>query len=154
MNFCPRFKSVLGSPIASYLSILKLTFFILLFLQILFFFWSLHFHFLCFYDVTNWEMSPRSRHWEFLCRTAVPQDITKIVNFFWQSWSFQYSLLNKKVWKFINRVILHMHFSRAMVKRSKLQLYWTNIFLVQLWKAASDHLFNISAIKKIGRWKI
>ena len=35
--------------------------------------------------------------------------------------SFQYSLLKVKVYTFINREILYMRFSRAMIKRSKLQ---------------------------------
>ena len=59
-----------------------------------------------------------------------------------------------KGYKFNNKEIFHMHFFRAMVEKSKLQLYRTTIFLAQLWMAPSSHLINISAIKKLGRWKI
>ena len=42
----------------------------------------------------------RLRHWKLFCKTAVRQDITKIVNSFYKIGAgFQYSLLNKKVYK-------------------------------------------------------
>ena len=56
--------------------------------------------------------------------------------------SFQYSLLNKKVYKYIKSEILCRYSSRVMVVKSILHCNWTTIFLSQLWMAASDHLFN------------
>ena len=97
-------------------------FLLLLFLQISFF-WFLRVHFLLLFRLKNWIMYHvvfmsvfRTRCWELLCKTAVWQDITKIFNFFYKI--FQYSLLNKKVYKFIKNKILDRCFSRAMVKRS------------------------------------
>ena len=77
-------------------------------------------------------------------KTAVWWDISKIVNLFYKIglW-FQYSLLNKKVSKFIeNEIRFHRCFSRALLKSSILQLYRTTIFLAQLLMVASDHLLS------------
>ena len=66
----------------------------------------------------------------YLVKQAFPQDATIILIFFHKTGvSFQYSLLNKKVYKFIKSEILQRYFSRATVKRSILQLYRTSIFL-------------------------
>ena len=100
--------------------------------------------------VTNWKISLiafisifRSRHWVLFCQAAVQQDTTKIVNFFYKTGvSFQYGLLNKKVYKYIKSEILCRYSSRVMVVKSILHCNWTTIFLSQLWMAASDHLFN------------
>ena len=66
--------------------------------------------------------------------------------------SFQHSFLNKKVYKFIKSGIFPRYFSRAIVKKSILQLYRTTVFLVQLWMAAFNNLFNICN-KKIRQVK-
>ena len=105
-------------------------FLLLLFLQISFF-WFLRVHFMFLFRLKNWIMYHvifisvfRTRCWELFCKTAVWQDITKIFNFFCKI--FHYSLLNKKVYKFIKNKILDRCFSRAMVKRSILQLATQN----------------------------
>ena len=100
--------------------------------------------------LTNWKISlfafisiSRSRHWELFCQTAVPQDRTKIANFFYKTGvSFKCSLLNKKVHKYTKSEILCRYSSRVMVIKPILQCNWTTTFLSQLWMAASDHLFN------------
>ena len=85
----------------------------------------------------------RSRHWEFFRKTAVRKDITKTVIFFYNTGvSFQYSLLNKKVYRYIKSEILRRHSSRVIVKKSIWQLYTKTAFLAQLWMVASDHLLN------------
>ena len=61
--------------------------------------------FFLFSFLTNWKIYLvafisifRSRHWELFCQTAVRQDMTITVFFFYRiGVSFQYSLLNKKV---------------------------------------------------------
>ena len=96
--------------------------------------------FFVFSFLTNWKVSLvafvsifRSRHWELFCKTAVWQNITKIVKFFYKIGDcFQCGLLNKKVYKYIKSEILHRYSSRVMVKRSILQLYVTATFLAQL----------------------
>ena len=85
----------------------------------------------------------RSRHWELFRKTAVRQDITKIVNFFHKiGVSLQYSVLNKKVYKYIKSEILHRYSFRVMVKIKIWQSYTKTTFLAQFWMAASDHLLN------------
>ena len=138
-----------------------LTFFLLFFLRIFILLIPACSFFVFLFRLTNWKISRvafisifRSRHWELLCKTAVWQDPIKIVNFFYKiGVSFQYSLLNKKVYKFIKNEILDRYFSKAIFKRSILHLNRTTIFLAQLWMAASNHLFN-KYIKKVGRWII
>ena len=95
----------------------------------------------------NWKIPLvalfRSRHWELFRKTAVRQDITKTVNFFHKiGVSLQYSVLNKKVYKYIKSEILRRYSSRVMVKKSIWQLYRTTTFLAQLGMAASDHLLK------------
>ena len=138
-----------------------LTLFLLFFLRIFILLIPACSFFVFLFRLTNWKISRvafisifRSRHWELLCKTAVWQDTIKIVNFFYKiGVSFQYSLLNKKVYKFIKNEILDRYFSKAIFKRSILHLNRTTIFLAQLWMAASNHLFN-KYIKKVGRWII
>ena len=138
-----------------------LTLFLLFFLRIFILLIPACSFFVFLFRLTNWKISRvtfinifRSRHWELLCKTAVWQDTIKIVIFFYKiGVSFQYSLLNKKVYKFIKNEILDRYFSKAIVKRSIVHLNRTTIFLAQLWMAASNHLFN-KYIKKVGRWII
>ena len=138
-----------------------LTLFLLFFLRIFILLIPACSFFVFLFRLTNWKISRvafisifRSRHWELLCKTAVWQDTIKIVNFFYKiGVSFQYSLLNKKIYKFIKNEILDRYFSKAIVKRSILHLNRITIFLAQLWMAASNHLFN-KYIKKVGRWII
>ena len=105
----------------------------------------------CFY--VNWKTEKylavfistfRSRHWKLFCKTALQQDIMKIVIFFTklELVSSKVYLLTKKFYKFIKSKTLHRHISGAMVKRSILQLYRRTFFLVQLWMAASNYLFD------------
>ena len=70
-----------------------------------YFFSFLRVHFLCFHSIFCWFISIfRSRHWKLFCKTAARQYITKIVNFFYKiGFSFQYSLLNKKVYKYTSQ---------------------------------------------------
>ena len=77
-------------------------------------------------------------------KTTIRQDITKIIQFFFYKIgvSFQYSLLNMKVWKFIKNEILHRYFSRAIVKWFILQLYRTTVLLAQLQMTATDYLLK------------
>ena len=56
--------------------------------------------------------------------------------------SFQYSLLNKKVYKYIKSEILCSYSSRIMVMKSILQCNWMTPFFSWFWMAASDHLLN------------
>ena len=126
------------------------------------FFWFLRVHFLCFYFVWQTEkylvlhLLVYSEAGIESC--SVKQLFGKIqlkslIFFYKIGVSFQYSLLNKKVYKFIKNEILDRYFSKAIVKRSILHLNRTTIFLAQLWMAASNHLFN-KYIKKVGRWII
>ena len=67
-----------------------------------------------------------------ICKTAARQDITKVVNCFYKiGVSFQHSLLNKKVDKYIKSEILRRYSSSVMVKKFILQLYRTTTFLSQ-----------------------
>ena len=89
--------------------------------------------FFVFSFLTNWKLSLvafvsifRSRHWELFCKTAVWQDITKISMLFYKiGVAFHYSLLNKKVFKYIKSEILHRCSSRVVIKKSIWQLYRT-----------------------------
>ena len=134
----------------NYLNIKKLlSLFFLLFLQI-FFLVIPACSFFVFSFLTNWKISLvafisifRSRHWELFRKTAVRQYVTKIVNFFYKiGVSFQYSLRNKKVYKYIKSEILRRYSSRVMIKKSIWQLYRTTTFLALLWMAASDNFRN------------
>ena len=117
--------------------------FLLLFLQI-FFLLILACLFFVFSFLTNWKISLftfisifRSRHWELFCQTAVWQDRTKISNFFFsKQYSFQYSILNKKVYRYIKSEILCRYSFRVMVIKFILQCNWTTTFLLHLWMAA------------------
>ena len=114
------------------------------------FLWFLRVHFLCFH---SWQTEKdlllhfikifTSRHWELFRKTAVRQDITKTVNFFHKiGVSLQYSVLNKKVYKYIKREILRRYSFRVIVKIKIWQSYTKTTFLAQFWMAASDHLLN------------
>ena len=123
-----------------------------------YFFFKFSFFLICacsffvFSFLPNWKISLvafvtifRSRHWEWFCKRAVWQNITKIniYTFFYKiGVAFQHSLLNKKVYKYIKSEILRRYSSRVMIKKSIWQLYRTTTFLALLWMAASDNFLN------------
>ena len=88
----------------------------------------------------------RSRHWELFRKT--PVDFFHKIGVI-----LQYSVLNKKVYKYIKSEILRRYYFRFMVKKKIWQSYTKTTFLAQFWMAASDHLLNELVRSKIRHVK-
>ena len=96
----------------------------------------------------------RSRHWEFFRKTAVRKDITKTVIFFYNTGvSFQYSLLNKE---FIDKLKVKSYADilLGLWSKSTSGSFTGKLLFLHSYEWLLLIIYLISAIKKLGMWKI